>query len=171
MGSEYQGQSRQGLLQGCHRRPWSPNESLCLPWEGHRFSNSGVSPHTQMTAANWVQAQKVDHTINQVVALMKSKKLETVKMSDEMSQELWQYLRQWEKLCLWEGVLYQWSIQARWDHNELQLVVQPKYRLDTMCRVHDDVGHLGLEWMLDILQDWFYWPNLEDEATQHIRIC
>ena len=46
------------------------------------------------------QAQKVDPTINQVVAWMESKKLDTVKTSDEMSQEMRQYLRQWEKLCL-----------------------------------------------------------------------
>ena len=53
-----------------------------------------------MTAADWVQAQKADPTINQVVAWMESKKLDTAKMSDAMSQELRQYLRQWEKLCL-----------------------------------------------------------------------
>ena len=46
------------------------------------------SPHTQMTAADWVQAQTADPTINQVVAWMESKKLDTVKMSDVMSHEL-----------------------------------------------------------------------------------
>ena len=124
-----------------------------------------------MTAAYWVQAQKMDPTINKIVAWMERKKLDTVKMRGEMSQELRQYLRQWEKLCLQEGVLYWQSNSARWDHNKLQSVVPPKYRLDAIWRAHDDVGHLRLKWMLDILQDWFYWPNLEDEGTQHIRIC
>ena len=54
----------------------------------------------QMTVANWVQAQKVDPTINQVVTWMENKKLDTVKVGDEMTQELKQYLRQWGKLCL-----------------------------------------------------------------------
>ena len=47
-----------------------------------------------MTIANWVQAQKADPTINQVVTWMESEKLDTVKVGDEMSQELKQYLRQ-----------------------------------------------------------------------------
>ena len=58
-----------------------PNVSSCLPWEGHQFPNFP----TQMTAAKWVQAQKLDPNINQIVAWMESMKLDTVKMSDEMS--------------------------------------------------------------------------------------
>ena len=47
-----------------------------------------------MTVANWVQALKSDPTINQLVTLMESKKLDTVKVEvgNEMSQELKQYL-------------------------------------------------------------------------------
>ena len=41
-----------------------------------------------MTIANWVQAQKANPTINQVVTWMESEKLDTVKVGDEMSQEL-----------------------------------------------------------------------------------
>ena len=64
------------------------------------------SPPAWMTVADWVQGQKEDPTINQVVTWVESKKLDTVKMGDEMSQELKQYLRQRGKLCLQEGVLY-----------------------------------------------------------------
>ena len=46
------------------------------------------SPPAKMTVANWVQAQKVDPTINQVGTWMEGKKLDTVKVGDEMSQEL-----------------------------------------------------------------------------------
>ena len=106
-----------------------------------------------MTATDWVPAQKDDPTINQVVTWLESKKLDTVKLSDEMSQELKRYLRQWGKLYLQEGVLYQWGDWARWNHNGIQLVVPPKYRLEAMYGAHDDVGHLGLKWMLDILWD------------------
>ena len=53
-----------------------------------------------MTVADWVQAQKADPTINQVITWMENKKLETVKMGEEMSHELKQYLRQRGKLCL-----------------------------------------------------------------------
>ena len=129
------------------------------------------SPQVWMTVADWVQAQKADPTINQVVTLIKNKKLETVKMSGQMSHELEQYLRQRGKLCLWEGALY-WHINhARWDHNELQLLVPPEYRLEAMCGAHNDEGHLSIKWMLNIPWDWFYWPNLEADVTHHIQIC
>ena len=91
--------------------------------------------------------------------------LDTVKAHDEISQELKQYLRQRGKLCLREGVLYWHSNWARWDCNELQLVVLSEYRLE------NDVGHLSLKWILDILQDRFYWPNLEADATHQLCTC
>ena len=40
-----------------------------------------------------------------------------------------------------------------------------------MCGAHDDMGHLGLKRMYDILHDRFYWPNLEADATCHVCIC
>ena len=40
-----------------------------------------------------------------------------------------------------------------------------------MCGVHDDIGHLGLERMLDILCNRFYWLNLEADVTHHVCIC
>ena len=110
-------------------------------------------------------------TINQVVTWIEDRKLNTVKVGKEMSQELKPYLRQKGHLCLKEGVLYWCGSQGGWEHNELQLVVLLKYRLEAMCGAHDDVGHLGLERVLDILQNKFYWPNLEADATHHVHTC
>ena len=39
-----------------------------------------------------------------------------------------------------------------------------------MCGAHD-VGHLGLERMLNILHDRLYWPNQEADATHHVCTC
>ena len=33
---------------------------------------------------------------------------------------------------------------------------------------HEDLGHLGLERTLDLLQDRCYWPGLGDDAERHI---
>ena len=109
------------------------------------------SPPTQMTVADWVQAQKVDPAINQVITWSEDKLLGSVNMGKEMPPELRKYLREKGQLCLWEGVLYRCGIHNGQDINEFQLVVLPDYRLETMCGAHDDVGHLGLERMLDIL--------------------
>ena len=81
------------------------------------------SPPTPMTAMEWLWAQKADLAISQVTTWMEAKELSTVKVSDEMSQDVKQYLRQKGQLCLKEGVLYQHGGQTQRDQNELQLVV------------------------------------------------
>ena len=52
-----------------------------------------------------------------------------------------------------------------------QQITTGNIRLEAMCGAHNDVGHLGLKWMLDILWDQFYWPNLEADTTHHIQTC
>ena len=36
---------------------------------------------------------------------------------------------------------------------------------------HNDLGHLGLECMLSLLRDWFYWPSMLNDAEGHTWIC
>ena len=50
-------------------------------------------------------------------------------------------------------------------------MVLPEYRLEAMCGAHDDVGHLGLKMMLNILCIRIYWPNLEADAICHVHAC
>ena len=95
-----------------------------------------------MTVADWVQAQKVDPTINQVVYLDEEHEI-------AYSESGWWDVRGTEtisevmgKLCLQEGVLYRHGNWARQDPNELQLVVPPDYRLEALYGAHNDVGHL-----------------------------
>ena len=36
---------------------------------------------------------------------------------------------------------------------------------------HDEVGHLGLEHMLDLMHDRFFWPHMATQAKEHVRKC
>ena len=36
---------------------------------------------------------------------------------------------------------------------------------------HDDIGHLGVERMLNLLQDRFYWPIMPQDVENHVRTC
>ena len=36
---------------------------------------------------------------------------------------------------------------------------------------HDEVGHLGLECMLDLMRDRFFWPPMAAQAKEHIGKC
>ena len=37
--------------------------------------------------------------------------------------------------------------------------------------LHDDYGHLGMEKTLGLLQEWFFWPKMMEDACNHIRTC
>ena len=50
-------------------------------------------------------------------------------------------------------------------------MVTPEYRLEALCGAHDDVGHLGIERMLDLLHNRFHWLNLEADTIHHVHAC
>ena len=37
--------------------------------------------------------------------------------------------------------------------------------------LHDDFGHLGMEKMLGLLKDRFFWPKMSEDVRQYIRTC
>ena len=88
----------QGHLHHCHEVP----DALMEIYTCHEKAISSLileSPPVWMTVTDWVQVQKADTTINHVVTQMESKKLESVKVDEEMSYELKQNLRQRGMLC------------------------------------------------------------------------
>ena len=50
----------------------------------------------------------------------------------------------------------------------LQLVLPTAYREVTLGGCHDEVGHLGLECMIDLMCDWFFWPCMAAQAKEHV---
>ena len=45
------------------------------------------------------------------------------------------------------------------------------HRHVTLRGCHDEAGHLGLEHMLDLMCDWFFWPHMAARAKEHIDKC
>ena len=52
-----------------------------------------------------------------------------------------------------------------------QLVLPTTQREVALKGCHDEVGHLGLECMLDLMCDRFYWPCMIAQAKEHIGKC
>ena len=53
----------------------------------------------------------------------------------------------------------------------MQLVLPAAYREVALKGCHDEVGHLGLECMLDLMRDRFFWPRMAVQAKEHIGKC
>ena len=57
------------------------------------------------------------------------------------------------------------------DRNTMQLVLPKAFRKQALQGCHDDLHHLGIEWTIDLLRDWFYWPGMMEDTVRHIKQC
>ena len=79
----------------------------------------------------------------------------------------------WEHnhLLLKQGVLYRWARPRESKETLLQLVLPAAQREVALRGCHDEVGHLGLECILNLMHDRFFWPHMAAQAKEHIRKC
>ena len=62
---------------------------------------------------------------------------------------------------------YNYSIMIRLDINLFCLTDTKR----VVMALHDDFGHLGMEKMLGLLKDRFFWPKISEHVRQHVRTC
>ena len=53
----------------------------------------------------------------------------------------------------------------------MQLVLPEVFSKQILQGCHDDLGHLSVEWTIDLLRDHFYWPGMINDVTRHIKQC
>ena len=70
-----------------------------------------------------------------------------------------------------KGVLYHKNKMSHPDRSTMQLALHTAFRKQTLQGCHDDLGHLGMEWTIDLLRDHFYWPGMLIDTTKHIKQC
>ena len=46
-----------------------------------------------------------------------------------------------------------------------------QFRKHTVQVVHEDYGHLGMDRVLILLQECFYWPKMSEDVRDFIRSC
>ncbi|KAK7878976.1 hypothetical protein WMY93_034190 [Mugilogobius chulae] len=56
--------------------------------------------------------------------------------------------------------------------NRMQLVLPKKYHRLVYKELHEEMGHLGVERVLALIRDRFYWPHMQRDVEHHItRVC
>ena len=53
----------------------------------------------------------------------------------------------------------------------MQLVLPETFRKQALQGCHDDLGHLRIDWTIDLLRDHFYWSIMLNDTTKHIKQC
>ena len=51
------------------------------------------------------------------------------------------------------------------------MVLPTAYREIALRGCHDEVGHLGLECMLDLMHYGLFWPHMAAQANEHVGKC
>ena len=52
-----------------------------------------------------------------------------------------------------------------------QFVLPKRFICKVILACHDDNGHLGMERMLGLLQERFFWPKMAEDVHIHIYTC
>lgn len=72
-------------------------------------------------------------------------------------------LREWEKLHLDEN-----GILKRKTANRHQLVLPERYKAVVMKKLHNEMGHQGVDRTTSLIRDRFFWPHMQQEIEHYV---
>ena len=123
----------------------------------------------KLSVINWTK----NRDLIQIIRLIESGQLTKRKLQGKDSSEVKSFLRNKKSLKLVKDVLYRKSYSDNSTSKKTlwQLVVPKLFRERALLGCHDDVGHQGILRTLSLLRERFYWPGMQEEATQHILKC
>ena len=123
---------------------------------------------TSLQNVDWSKEQVADSTLARVVELVKLKFCPDKSSLQTESPNVLKYIREWSRLSLVDGVLYRNTtlnnVQTR------QLVLPLHFRSIILKQLHDDLGHQGRDRTLSLVRSRFYWPGLENDVEEKIKI-
>ena len=127
----------------------------------------------KLSDINWTKEQRLDPNLGVIIRLIESGQLTKRKLQGKDSSEVKSFLRNRKSLKLVKDVLYRKSYSDNSTSKKTlwQLVVPKLFRERALLGCHDDVGHQGILRTLSLLRERFYWPGMQEEATQHVLKC
>ena len=125
----------------------------------------------RMTRGEWREEQKRDEAIGKILSLMEKGSLFEFKGGRDQNPEFLNYLKMRKSLVVIDGLLRR-NVQLKHHQTEInQFVLPPAYRKRVILACHDEMGHLGMDRTLLLLQDRVYWPGMSKDVRDHIRTC
>ena len=112
--------------------------------------------------------QRADPCLREVIAQMESGEKVPPTVRKELSGIPF-LLREWNRLEMHDEVLY----RKRQDNGRVtyQLVLPEELRTVVLQSLHNDMGHLGIERTLDLVQTRFFWPKMAADVERKVKTC
>lgn len=111
-------------------------------------------------------AQKRDAVIRRVIEALKQAVWPSNK---DLDPDMLLMKREVGRLVMRDGLLYRASKKAA--EEALQLVLPAEFREVVLHSLHDDMGHLGVERVTQLLRARFYWPKMAHDTEEYVRNC
>lgn len=159
------------------------DEAVCTVWEGTRRAqqkdvawvaalslSSQIQPRMEPLQAishdELVREQRADPAIGKIMELKENNTPPTECNKGNSDTETMRLLREWSRLHIEDGLLYRKTIGRR------QLVLPATYKQLALTYLHNNMGHVGVEKVLTLARERFYWPYMKREIEEYVtRKC
>ena len=118
-----------------------------------------------------IRLKCTDPVLSLVIARLQDQTLNQCQLKTTDPPELWQFLRVCNHLKLRRGILYRKILLKESQETLFQLVLPAAHRETALKGSHKEVGHLGLEHILNLMCDPFLWPCMVSQVREHIDKC
>ena len=134
--------------------------SLLIPDDG-KLSIS------QIPTAEIRNEQLKDENMGEIMRLVESGRYPEIEVKKLMNKKKRTLLNQWKELVINEdGILERRTKYRR------QLVIPEKYRKLVYEELHEKMGHLSAERVVQLAQERFYWPYLINDIEHYVKnVC
>lgn len=134
--------------------------------QADQVHNTLPSTTSKLRVVDMVKAQSEDPTIARIVQLLKTNKKPSVTEIRQETPQVRKYLNKWHQLRVEKksGILY---------YNQ-QVALPGKFKRLVYRELHEEIGHLGVERVLDLARQRFYWPSMRkdiDHFVHHVCRC
>ena len=150
---------------------WGCNAESSLPLPPEAVvnkSNTVTHLDPKLSTADWKREQTNDPDIDPVLILVEMREYLQYKSKSTDSQDQRILLNYRKDLVVKNGLLYK-KANLKYHVVIMQFVLPKIFRKRTLQALHDDMGHMGMDRTLRLLQERFFWPKLNDDGHSHIH--
>ncbi len=112
-----------------------------------------------------IKAQEEDSAVKRAITALKERKW-PAKVTDPQVVAL---KHEAGKLLMKDGLLQRVTKKSKKEF--FQVVLPATFRDVVLKAMHDELGHLGIERVTDLLRSRFYWPKMMFDVQEYIKNC
>ena len=121
----------------------------------------------KINAVDLCQSQTQDKTIGRVLNFVNSNMKPSPRDVSHESPNVKRLLHEWKKLEIADN-----GLLIRNNGISKQLVLPSKYHRLVLKELHEEMGHLGAERVLDLARQRFFWPRMQTDIEHFIKnVC